>query len=242
MVVHAGEASNPALSAAWLTGVRTEPNHSGSASERGWRSATTGCQYGAMIVIRCTAKLLERVGPPAVDPPASTSVLGDWYAKPFSVAQRRFVVLISAPSRLPIYVPLRGIASLPKTFPSALEAVLMGLGLAPNVVEREVAASREVAIARTNSKSTLGSLNEAAYSAQYQLRFEPPTGLVNLAIEAGRIGSVVDGDWRIPNEVACEMLLGDSPRSIVHPPASSPASPTLGPAGRPILRLVKRDD
>ena len=32
-----------------------------------------------MIVLRCTQKLLKRIGPPLADPPASTTALGDWF-------------------------------------------------------------------------------------------------------------------------------------------------------------------
>ena len=32
-----------------------------------------------MLVMRCTGKLLKKMGAPIADPPPSTTVLGDWY-------------------------------------------------------------------------------------------------------------------------------------------------------------------
>jgi hypothetical protein len=158
-----------------------------------------------MIVLRCTAKLLERIGPAVADPPPSTSRLGDWYAKPFSVSQRRFAVAISGPSRLVVYLPLRGAAALPRTFASALQPVLVGLGFPQDVVDREIAESTEAVLARTDSKSILGSLNEAAYFGQYGIRYEPELDLISLAIQAARM-PVVAGNFGFPADIAARLL------------------------------------
>jgi hypothetical protein len=54
-----------------------------------------------MLVLRCTQKLLKRIGPPVVDPPASTTALGDWYAQPLAVGRQRYVLLVSEPRPTP---------------------------------------------------------------------------------------------------------------------------------------------
>jgi hypothetical protein len=164
-----------------------------------------------MIVLRCTSKLLARVGPAVADPPPSTARLGDWYAKPFSVAQRRFVVVLSGPSRLPVFLPLRGAADLPRTFADALRPVLLGLGpgLAQDAIEREVAESRPAVVARTDSKSVLGSVNEAAFIAQHVLRSEPDVDLVRLAVEVANM-PIVAGNFGFPVDVVARLLGGGS--------------------------------
>ena len=60
-----------------------------------------------MVVIRCTHKLLRRI--PATGPPSvkSTARLGDWSANLLGVGHRRFVLLVSEPTRLPVL--LRGV-------------------------------------------------------------------------------------------------------------------------------------
>jgi hypothetical protein len=66
-----------------------------------------------VLVIRCTRKLLDRVGSPVADPPPSTTRLGDWYAKPFGIAQRRYVVLASANARIAVLTPGRDLRNPP---------------------------------------------------------------------------------------------------------------------------------
>jgi Plasmid pRiA4b ORF-3-like protein len=60
-----------------------------------------------MLVLRCTRKLLERVGPPGVAAAPSTTALGDWYAQPVSVGRQRFILLASEHSRLAVLMPGR---------------------------------------------------------------------------------------------------------------------------------------
>jgi hypothetical protein len=55
-----------------------------------------------VIVIRCTQKMLKRVGPPASEPPVSTTRLGDWTVNLLGVGRQRFVLLVAERTRLPI--------------------------------------------------------------------------------------------------------------------------------------------
>ena len=124
-----------------------------------------------MIVFRATAKLLTRLGEPVSDPVASTTVLGDWFAKPFPVAQRRFIVLASEKSRIAVLMPGRDVANLPRGFPSVMAQVLAGLGIPPDAVAREVEACQDYAVATTaGNKSMLGTLNDHAAMMQWRLR------------------------------------------------------------------------
>jgi len=122
-----------------------------------------------VLVIRATQKLLPKLGTPVVDPPPSTTVLGDWYAKPFGVAQRRFVLLISERSRLAVVMPGREIAKLPQRFPEAMGLQLALLGVPQDAYEREMAACGEVIVAKTASKSLLGTLNDYTYMVHHRL-------------------------------------------------------------------------
>lgn len=122
-----------------------------------------------MLVIRATRKLLDRLGPPSADPPVSTTVLGDWYAKPFGVAQKRFILLISEKSRLAVLMPGRDAAHFPHRFPEALACQLERLGVPPELIAREIAECSEVVVAPTASKSLLGTLNDYAAMAKHRL-------------------------------------------------------------------------
>jgi hypothetical protein len=158
-----------------------------------------------MIVLRCTRKLLDRLGTPVADPPQSTSLFGDWYAKPFPVAQRRFVLLMSAATRVPVIVSARDLANLPRTFADSLQAILYELQLPPAAVQREVEASRDTVLAATDSKSMLGSLNDFAYHAQHRLRVEPDVNLVALSAHLADM-PVIAMNFGFPVERARELL------------------------------------
>jgi len=119
-----------------------------------------------MLVIRATSKLLNRLGPPVTDTPISTTVLGDWYAKPFGVDKRRFILLISEKSRLAVLMAGRDVAHFPQRLPEALDRQLTRLGVPPEAVAHETNECRDFVVATTASKSLLGTLNDYAAMAK----------------------------------------------------------------------------
>lgn len=163
-----------------------------------------------MVVIRCTQKLLARLGAPAADPPASTTLLGDWYAKPFAVAQRRFVILASERSRIAVLMPGRDLATLPRRFPDALAVQLARLGIPSPAADREVAACSDVTLATTASRSLLGTLNDFAYMAQARLRHDPEVDLEDEALSLSHTPMAPLG-YAFPADVA-RSLFGLEPR------------------------------
>jgi hypothetical protein len=139
-----------------------------------------------MIAIRCTKKLLERIGAPSPVTAPTTAILGDWYARPVAVSHQRLILLISEHSRLPVVMPARDVRHLATNFPEALSLVLLGLALPPSVVEREVAETREAVIAQTNNRSLLGTLNDFSYLLAGYMENAPELGLVDLALLVSR--------------------------------------------------------
>jgi hypothetical protein len=121
-----------------------------------------------VLVIRCTRKLLDKAGPPLDDPPPSTTLLGDWYAKPFAIAQRRYVVLASAATRIAVLMPGRDLHNLTRNFSEALAVQLARLGVPTDAAERELEASREAVLAVTADRSMLGTLNDYASMTRFQ--------------------------------------------------------------------------
>ena len=113
-----------------------------------------------MVAIRCTKKLLAHVGPPQEVSEPATTILGDWYGQPLAIGHQRLALLISEYSRLPVLMAGRDLKHLAANFPDALAAVLWGLGIDAEAIQGEVAATRAAVIARTNSRSHLGTLND----------------------------------------------------------------------------------
>ena len=136
-----------------------------------------------MFALRCTAKLLARVGPPQEPTTATTTVLGDWYASPLNIGHSRYVLAISELSRLPLLMAGRDLKHLPDNFPDALAAVLWGLGISAGAIQRELEAVQPAVIAKTNSRSHLGILNDFSFMLRWQLQDQREVDLVQAALE-----------------------------------------------------------
>lgn len=68
------------------------------------------------------------------------------------------------------------------TSPEALSQVLLGLGIFPFIVKREVGETREAVIAKTNNRSLLGTLSEFAFMIRFRLEDNPDANLTDIAL------------------------------------------------------------
>lgn len=135
-----------------------------------------------MVVIRCTQKLLRRINPLKVENVASTTRLGDWSANLIGVRHRRYVLLVCEHARLPVLLPARDVKCIGEHLRDTLARVLPSLGVSALSVRRELMEMRETAIARTNSRSVLGSINDFAKAIKWRLDAEPDADLVAIAL------------------------------------------------------------
>ena len=134
-----------------------------------------------MLVLRCTQKLLKRIGAPAAGDATSTTRLGDWYANLVVVERRPLVLLVSERSRLPVVFPARRVKRLAEHLPGILEDVLHALGIPAPSIERELHEMRTTIIAPTNSRSVLGTINEFSLMLRHRLHDEPDADLIEVA-------------------------------------------------------------
>ena len=165
-----------------------------------------------MLVLRCTQKFLKRVGPPVAEPPASTTALGDWYAQPLALGHQRYLLLVSGRSRLPMLMPARDTKHVAAYFPAALSRVLEGLDVPAPVISREIAETSEIVIARTASRSGLGTLSDFSQMLKWRRWAEPEP---DLTVEAVRLSRTPVGPLRPgwPDEVTLRLLgCGAPPR------------------------------
>lgn len=124
-----------------------------------------------MITLRCTSKLVRRFGLvlDAPDDAIPSNALGDWYAKPLNVGRDRWVLCLNERSNLPIFVPARN-ASFPADFPDELRKVLTLLGVPSDIAEPEVQRSSSFRFGKPVDRKIVGSLNDMAYHADFELR------------------------------------------------------------------------
>ncbi len=159
-----------------------------------------------MVAIRCTKKLLRRIGAPTPVTEPATTRLGDWYAKPVAIGHQRLILLIAEHTRLPVVMWARDVKYLALNFPDALARVLEGLGIEAAAAEREVAATREAVIAKTESRSLIGTLNDFSFMLQWQLPDSPDLDLLEAALDLSHTPVLPLGPGGLPDSLTRELF------------------------------------
>ena len=140
-----------------------------------------------VLTICCTRKLLKRLGAEAIiDPPSPTNRLGNWYAKLGFFRRVPLIICISERSLLPVIVEARDASSFSPRFRDAARSVLQGIGAGPDMVGREVREMGSVAIGMTANRRVLGSLNDLASLARFEIDDNPSAALRHCVVHIGR--------------------------------------------------------
>jgi hypothetical protein len=164
-----------------------------------------------VVILRCTQKLLRRLGRPVVpNPEPSSTILGDWYADILFTQPRQVVLCVSEHARLPIVLLARELRTLDERLPVALGSVLKDLHVSQSAILRELAGMTAFEVARTASRSILGTINDYAVAVTWALAEKPDISLHQLSLHL------------------CETPVG--PLKYEHPGA---VAPRLFGAGKP---------
>ena len=136
-----------------------------------------------MVTLRCTQKLLRRVPDQSSDFPGSpTTLLGDWYANLLFCKPQQLVLCVSERTLLPVVVPAKGIHTLPVRLALAVREVLIALGVAPDLAERERLEMQQCSYGRTESKRVLGVLNDRMFELSYIVHTQPDESLLQRSL------------------------------------------------------------
>jgi hypothetical protein len=127
-----------------------------------------------MYTLRCTQRLLDRLGKPAIEPVEPTTVLGDWYANALNVGRLRLVLCTSERTLLTVLVPAKDLHSLPTRLASAAGRMLARLGIPSTEIAREQREMSWHQLGRTASRQILGSMNDFAFLAETYIRDDGP--------------------------------------------------------------------
>ncbi len=167
-----------------------------------------------MFTIRCTAKLLKRIGRKpgspilAVEP---TTALGDWHANILFFDRAQAILFTNDNSRLAVVAPARDARNLGKHLSVALAELLEHLGIPPEWIQAEVSEMAELSVGPTRSRSLLATMND--YAFQIEGRFHQWGGFFPLQMSLDLSGCPSGPlGYRLPYEVT-EALLGERYRA-----------------------------
>jgi len=160
-----------------------------------------------MYTARCTRKVLQALHlPSTAEGRAPSTALGDWYVNFIHTRNHRLVHFVSDRSLLSVVVPVKTLKTALDRHIDALSELLGDAGVAPAIVQAEIAEMRERAVAATASRSILASMRDLALNARVALEQVPRISCLELSREltqspCGPLGMA------LPSEVAIALLL-----------------------------------
>ena len=124
-----------------------------------------------MTTLRCTAKLLKKLGirDPG-EPPTPENLLGDWFANIICTRHAHYVLLVSEKSLLPVLTAARDLDNLVPRFERQLADVLSVLEVRQELIDRELERMSPMNFGRTNNRVVLGSMTDFIQMFSYRYR------------------------------------------------------------------------
>lgn len=134
-----------------------------------------------MIIGRGTKKFLARVGQPSNIGLDSDGHLGDWYATAWFWSPQ-VAVFVNERSLLPVLLPLASASTVLARFPLVFEQVAVRLGVPDTALRGELTAMNDQTLAKTESRSVLGTMNEFGHLADNYRWMRNDVDLIDLAL------------------------------------------------------------
>lgn len=160
-----------------------------------------------MTTLRCTAKLLKRLGiRDSGEPPPPENRLGDWFANIIYTRKGHFLILVSERSLLPIVTTARDLNRFEERFLSLFTDVLLALKVPREAIDRELSLMDPMNYGRTNSRVVLGSMTDFTHMTKDILATEPEMTLLELSLFLAH-SPCKPLDMKQPEVVAPELLL-----------------------------------
>jgi hypothetical protein len=134
-----------------------------------------------VIIVRGTKKFLARVGKPSDIGLESRGHLGDWYANVW-FWRPQVAVFVNERSLVPVLLPLAPASTVLARFPSVFAQVAGHLGVPDTAIRGELTAMNDQTLAKTVSRSVLGTMNEFGHLADNYRWMHDDVDLIELAL------------------------------------------------------------
>lgn len=164
-----------------------------------------------MVTLRCTQKLMRRLGVPRdvpLIPP--TTALGDWYANLLYVRPHQLVLGMNERSLLLVLVPAREAKSLHVRLREAALSLLSRIGVSATSLAAEAREMNEVRFGPTANRRVVGCMREAAFALSLEFESQRFTSLEQLEDYFSEFIYSTTG-YREPRELALELLTTGRP-------------------------------
>ena len=116
-----------------------------------------------MATIRCTARLLKELGTKPSDEADQVNDLCDWHANLLRLNRAKYVLFTNSPTLYCFVVHWRRSSDFKAVFRLGLFKSLMNEGLPQRQIDYLQREHVDVAIAKTNNRAVLGSMNDLAF-------------------------------------------------------------------------------
>jgi len=127
----------------------------------------------AVLVLRATAKLLQRIGPVTLhDDDRATTLLGEWYATALPWRPQT-ALLVNETTLLPVLLPLAPAATLAKRIPDQIATILAAHDVPTAVIDEELQQMREIRVGKTANRSVVGIMTDFSYLAGVYRESQP---------------------------------------------------------------------
>lgn len=163
-----------------------------------------------MITLRCTQKVRKRLrlAETTSDAPPPTTALGDWYVNLVRFGRQQVVMATSERSLLTVLLPARDLRQrLVPNLQSAVQDLLILLGLPSETVSREIGAMQTAAFGSAVNRRVLGSMNDFAWQlGAYLERTGDSLELARRLSETPMSAVGSKSRLGVPADVAAELL------------------------------------
>lgn len=162
-----------------------------------------------MITLRCTRRVLDLLNDPITEHLSDpTPALGEWYVNLIPVEHLPVYIFVNSTTLLTILLPARKIYSLIPALPQRVSRLLHRLGVPERLVEEETTQMLEAQIAKTASRSVLGSMNDLTVQVQYTAEIDEYDDIINLDEVELRLSQIPYKSlgYRLPSEALEDLL------------------------------------
>jgi len=135
-----------------------------------------------VFIVHGTQRFLDRARGPFGGPDdTSDTSLGAWYANVL-FWKPQVALFVNEKTLLPVLMSVAPAATVVDRFPASLSDVLLALGVDRRFTEAEVTRMAEHRLAKTNSRSVLGTMNDFVFMAEHIRRRDDSKDLLALSL------------------------------------------------------------